>query len=89
METTLNEEEKSLIKARLKVEANILTLALYKWTNKLKEFEEEYNMSSKTFINKFNKGELGDEKKWFEWLFAYKAHNHIKSKLDLIKNINL
>ena len=83
----LNEETKSLIKSSLNIEGNILNLGLNKWKNKLKEFEKEHKISTEKFVSKFNKGELGDDKKWFEWIFAYKAYNHIKEKIDLVKGI--
>ena len=83
----LNEETKSLIKSSLNIEENILNLGLNKWKSKLKEFEKEHQISTEKFVSKFNKGELGDDKKWFEWIFAYKACNHIKEKLDLVKGI--
>lgn len=83
----LNQETLSLIKSSLSIEQNILNLGLNKWENKLKEFEKQHKISTEKFMSKFNKGELGDDKPWFEWLFAYKAHNHIKEKLKLMKGI--
>lgn len=85
----LNEETKSLIKSSLNIEENILNLGLNKWKSKLKEFEKEHKISTEKFVNKFNKGVLGDDKKWFEWIFAYKAYNHIKEKLNLVKGITI
>ena len=57
-----------------------------KWGNKLKIFEKEYGMTSEEFLDKFNKGKLGDDKNWFEWLFACKSYNHINKKLRNINN---
>ena len=85
----LNEETKSLIKSSLNIEENILNLGLNKWKNKLKEFEKDHKISTEKFVSKFNKGELGDNKKWFEWVFAYKAYNHVKEKLELVKGITI
>ena len=85
----LNEEAKSLIRTSLNMEENILKLGLGKWETKLKEYENSNGMSTETFVNKFNGGELGDEQKWFDWLFAYKAFNHIKNKLNIMKGINV
>lgn len=85
----LNEETKSLIRSSLNIEENILNLGLSKWKSRLKEFEKEHKISTETFVNKFNKGELGDDKKWFEWIFAYKAYNHVREKLNLVKGITL
>lgn len=89
MNNEFNEETKLLIKSSLNIEANILNLGLEKWGAKLKKFEREYGMSSSEFLNRFNKGELGDDKKWFEWLFAYRAYEHIKKKLQIMKSISL
>ena len=85
----LNDETKSLIKSSLNIEENILNLGLNKWKNKLKEFEKEHRISTEKFVNRFSKGELGDDKKWFEWVFAYKAYNHTKEKLNLVKGITI
>ena len=85
----LTEETKSLIKSSLNKEENLLNMGLSKWENKLKEFEKTNKFSTETFVKKFNSGQLGDDKKWFEWVFAYKAYNHIKEKLNLMKSIAL
>ena len=85
----LNKETKLLIKSSLNIGENILSLGFNKWRNKLKEFEKEHKISTETFVNKFNKGEIGDDKKWFEWIFAYKAYNHTKEKLNIMKGITI
>ena len=85
----VNKEAKLLIKSSLNIEENILSLGLDKWKNKLKKFEKEHKISTEKFVSKFNNGELGDDKKWFEWMFAYKAYSHIKEKLNLMKGITI
>jgi menaquinone-dependent protoporphyrinogen IX oxidase len=35
--------------------------------NEMKVYEKKYRMSWHNFINKFEKGEIGDEKAWFTW----------------------
>jgi len=50
----------------------------------LKQFEDDYQLTSAQFLKKFNQGELGDDEVWFDWLFAIKAHEHISEKLNLI-----
>jgi hypothetical protein len=89
MAMELNDEDKSLIRSSLSTEEKILNLGLRKWGTKLKEFEEEHSMSSEEFLKKFNNGELGDDKKWFNWLFAYKAYIKVRNKLGLIRKISL
>ena len=85
----LTEETKSLIKSSLNKEENLLNLGLSKWRSRLKKFEKENKISTEAFVKKFNSGQLGDDEKWFEWVFAYKAYNHIKEKLNLMKGIAL
>ena len=85
----LTKEIKSMIRSSLDKEENILNLGLDKWENKLKEFEKENKISTESFVKRFNSGKLGDDKKWFEWIFAYKAYNHIKEKLNLMKGITI
>ena len=85
----LTKEIKSMIRSSLDKEENILNLGLDKWENKLKEFEKENKISTESFVKRFNSGKLGDDKKWFEWIFAYKAHNHAKEKLSIVKGIVL
>jgi hypothetical protein len=52
-------------------------------------FEKKYGMSSHKFFKEFNSGKLGDDEKWFDWLFSYKAYHHAKEKLELVKKIKL
>jgi hypothetical protein len=85
----LTKETKSLIKSGLNKEENLLNLGLSRWKGKLREFEKENKLSTDSFVKKFNNGELGDDKKWFEWAFAYKAYKHAKEKLNLLKGIAL
>lgn len=87
--TGLNDETKAVIKSSLNVEENLLELGLSKWNGRLKSFEKEHNISTEKFVDQFNSGKLGDEKKWFDWIFAYKAYIHIKEKLALVKGITL
>lgn len=35
--------------------------------NEMKVYEKKYKMYWKDFVDKFEKGEIGDEKKWFTW----------------------
>ena len=44
-------------------------------------------MKTKSFIEKFNSGELGDDSEWFDWLFAFKAYQHIKDRINRIASI--
>ena len=85
----LKKEALDLIKNGLEIEKNILKLSLAKYQKQLREFEKKHNFSSEEFFKKFKKGKLGNNGEWFDWLFAFKAVNHVKQKLSYIKKINL
>ena len=70
-----------LIKNAILFEKDIFFLAQESYVERLKKFEEKYKMSTKEFKKKFQEGKLGDEPEWFDWLFEYKALNHLKEKL--------
>ena len=59
------------------------------YKQELKQFEKKNKMKTKEFVKKFEKGELGDEEKWFDWLFAYKAYKHVKKRLEAFKGISI
>jgi len=35
--------------------------------DEMKPFEKKYKMTSEEFFDKFEKGELGDDRVWFDW----------------------
>jgi len=53
---------------------------LERFEKRLKEFEEEYGMSSEEFMEKFESGELGDDEDFFEWYAVYKSKEHWEEK---------
>ena len=46
-------------------------------------------MSSEKFIHKFESCDLGDDTEWFDFLFAYRAYEHVRKKLKLVEEILL
>ncbi len=60
-------------------DGDILKLSLLEYRKKLKGLEKKHKMTTKTFLQKFNSGKLGDDEEWFDWLYASKAFEHLKS----------
>ncbi|NIR51862.1 hypothetical protein GWO43_25135 [candidate division KSB1 bacterium] len=85
----VEKEAVALLKSGLEIEKKLLEQSHEKYKKEIVTFEKEYGMSSKKFFDEFNSGNLGDDEKWFDWLFAYKAYNHAKEKLELAKKIKL
>ena len=85
----IQNEALPIVKSGLTIEKKRLDYNYKKFTLQLKMFENKHLMSSSQFIKKFNKGTLGDDEQWFDWLFAIKAQKHLKSKLALLNSIRL
>ena len=77
----------SVIRSAINFEKRIFSIGLQSYEKRLKEFEKRYSMSCEEFIERYENGELGDDEKWFDWLFEYKAYKHLKKRLELMENI--
>ena len=56
--------------------------------DEMKVYEKKYNMSWQDFINKFEKGEIGDDKVWFTWYgLALSAKDWDETKSEIKKAI--
>ncbi|NQE52256.1 hypothetical protein C5S29_01585 [ANME-1 cluster archaeon GoMg3.2] len=76
----IHEEAVDIVKSGLAIEENILKMSLDEYKADLETFERNYKMSSEEFIQKFESGDLGDDANWFDFLFAYRAYEHVKKK---------
>lgn len=63
-------------------EASLGRMLVERYRSKLERFEEEHGMSTETFRERFEQGELGDEEAFFEWLATSKALEHWEAKLS-------
>ena len=91
---TLSEEERNLLYSKINVitasptvfqstQAEVLDLE-----NRLKNFESQYQMSSKTFYQRFRAGELGDAMDFFEWSVFYEMWSTAQNQSELIETKN-
>lgn len=89
MTTTLkiDKDDALIVKESLELDRNIMKLSLLEYKKKLKVFEKKHKMTTKTFLQKFNSGKLGDDGEWFDWLFVSKACKHVKERLHRIAAI--
>jgi hypothetical protein len=85
----IQEEAVDIVKSGLAIEENILKMSLDEYTSDLERFERKYKMTSEEFIQKFESGDLGDDAEWFDFLFAYRAYEHVRKKLKLIAEIQI
>ncbi len=62
-------------------EESLGRILVARYRSKLERFEDEHGMSTDTFRERFEKGELGDDEAFFEWLAVSKALEHWEEKL--------
>jgi len=70
-------------------ETDLLRKRLEFYEGELKHFEDKHKMSSKEFKEKFDKGELGDDAEWFDWLFTIKVVSHLRERLSALEGVKL
>ena len=61
----------STMNKMFKVELDMVLREIKPIEIKLSELEQQHNMNSDMFYDKFNAGELGDDKEYIKW-YAYK-----------------
>jgi len=55
------------IKVSLKREYDLYSNAMAFYKKALQEFEKKYQLSTKTFLERFEAGQMGDEADYFDW----------------------
>ena len=55
------------IKTSLKREYDLYSNAIAFYNNALKEWEQKYQLSTETFLERFESGQLGDDADYFDW----------------------
>jgi hypothetical protein len=60
-------QQTSEIKASLKREYDLYSNAMAFYKNVLRELEQRHQLSTQTFLKRFESGQLGDEPDYFDW----------------------
>ncbi|MEE8479980.1 MAG: hypothetical protein V3T59_01940 [Desulfobacterales bacterium] len=60
-------EKTNEIKISLKREYDLYSNAMAFYKKVLQEFEQKYQLTTKTFLKRFEAGKLGDETDYFDW----------------------
>ena len=58
------------IRVSLKREYDLCSNAMAFYEKALRQFEQKHNLATKTFLKKFDAGQMGDEAEYFDW-YAY------------------
>ncbi|MBW8049164.1 MAG: hypothetical protein FVQ77_02260 [Cytophagales bacterium] len=54
---------------------------IQRYLEKLKQFEKKYKIKTTVFVKRFEKGDMGDDQDFFEWLAIFKGKKHWENKL--------
>ncbi|MCP4344177.1 MAG: hypothetical protein GY795_01455 [Desulfobacterales bacterium] len=75
------------LKESISIAREVLEKKLAAYKNRIKKFEETSGMNTETFTNRFETGELGDDKEWIEWDHLANVITLLQKKLNDIENI--
>jgi hypothetical protein len=56
--------------------------ALLELAGELREYEEQYGLASEVFYEKYQRGEMGDEREIMHWAMLYSAFVEHKSRIE-------
>jgi len=62
------------------------TNAMAFYQKALHEFENRYNLSTKTFLKKFAAGQLGDEEDYFDWYAFAQLRDQLRKTKSAIRS---
>jgi hypothetical protein len=85
MKASLAEEEFSIVKESLRRELTLSEAKVNLIREEIEGFEKRYEMSSEEFVDKFERGELGDDQDYFEWWGLLRGIKKIEERIGKIK----
>ena len=71
----------SSLQESINIGKQVMERKLAAYQKKAAQFEQAEGMDTEAFIVLFNKGELGDNKKWLKWDHVANVANLLKKKL--------
>ena len=76
-----------ILQNALERELGILKISMDNTEKKLKYLENRYNMDSKQFYERFDKGETGDSQEIMLWAAEYEAFQRVKEEHQRLQKI--
>ena len=87
MKASLAEEEISIVKESLWRELALSEAKVNLTREEIEGFEKRYGILSEEFVDKFERGELGDDQDYFEWWGLVKGLKKIEEQIGKIKAV--
>jgi len=83
------QEASEVIRSALEHEKHLAKYRVNRYSMICDEFEDQYDLISTEFMQKFEAGEFIDDEKYFDWYAAKKGLDHWKKKLLVLEGIRL
>ncbi|HEX9709404.1 MAG TPA: hypothetical protein VGB42_05500 [Candidatus Thermoplasmatota archaeon] len=77
----------SLVRESVEFHRHVLEKELELCEAKLLSLEKSHGMSTEEFEAKFGRGELGDDRQWFDWLEETEAARHLRAKVESLRKL--
>ncbi|MDI6811239.1 MAG: hypothetical protein QMD80_06160 [archaeon] len=87
MKASLGEEEVLIVKESLRRELALSEAKVNLLREEIEGFEKKYELSSEDFVDKFERGELGDAQDYFEWWGLVRGLKKIEEQIGKIKAV--
>jgi hypothetical protein len=87
MKAPLAEEEISIVKESLRRELKLSEAKVNLINEEIEGFERRYEMPSEEFVDKFERGELGDDQEYFEWWGLVRGLKKVEEQIGRIKAV--
>ncbi len=85
----VSEENIDVVRESVLREKQVVKRKAEMYEERVKDFEDKHGMTSEKFLEKFESGELGDDKEWFEWKADFQALQHLKDRLEKLENTRI
>lgn len=78
---------KQIIESALSERLSSIETGIKRTQERLKEFEHQYQLSTKDFIEKFNNDELSHSFDFDEWIGEYRMLTHLQNQKQMIEEV--
>jgi hypothetical protein len=80
---------KPLLESAIRSELRLLDLGLARTSQRLRAFEDQYDLSSEDFERRFATGELGESLDYIEWAGEIKTYHLLKAQQETLQKVQL
>jgi hypothetical protein len=87
MDVAISQDAVPIIKDSVNREIILIESKINIIKTEIKQFEDKYEMISAEFLEKFEKGELGDSQDFFEWWGLIKGLGTLEDRLNKAKAV--